>query len=392
MLKVTFHQRGKEHNARAGLEKAGMDKPHFKVELFLAQFDIWLHSYFIAGMVQLANEGAITLRVMGGQDRRRCLAWQKKEFPLLTIKCTDVRRNHSRIICFDPKDQSNAWQTQALEGCDVYYKRSTHRPDTECLTQSQQSKVHSINPMFATWCSGAGTWNARLSAAMVAMAGHEIGTGMPPRKSVNTMLRQLRIFAFLSTLDEYEDTPADNKRKQVLFQTRLWDPAEEEGDWVEECNLHRVEMVRVLRRRLGDRCVGGLIRTPFTEKHYPELMSNLTANAKAKRPEFIRLCRQFLVRVNIKALFDAVPYSLGETLAANNCLVSEDIRNGFATPLVEGEHYAGFTTPDECADRCEELLDADDKANRLRAAAYAYYCNAVRPKEAMRTFLKQAMS
>jgi len=369
-----------------------MEKPRFRVELFLAQFDIWLHSYFITGLVQLAKEGTITLRVMGGRDRHRCLTMQNREYPLLTIKSTAAHRNTSRVICFDPKDQSNAWQTQALGECDVYYKRSTHRPDTECLTKSQQSKVRPINPMFATWCSGAGGWNVRLSAAIAMMAGHEIAARLPPRKSVSSMWRQLRIFAFLSTLDEYEDTPAGNKQKQVLFQTRLWDPSEEEGDWVEECNRHRVEMVRVLRRRLGTRCVGGLIRTPFTEKNYPELLSNLTATAKSKRPEFIRLCRQFLVRVNIKALFDAVPYSLGETLAANNCLVSENIRNSFATPLVEGEHYVGFRTPDECADRCEELLDSDDQANRLREGAHAYYSKAVRPKEAMRTFLEQAMS
>jgi hypothetical protein len=98
------------------------------------------------------------------------------------------------------------------------------------------------------------------------------------------------------------------------------------------------------------------------------------------------------VRVNIKALFEATPYSLGETLAANNCLVSENIRNSFATPLVEGKHYVGFTTPEDCADRCQELLDSDDKAIHLREEAHAYYRKAVRPKEAIWSFLEQAMS
>lgn len=364
----------------------------FKVDLCLAGFDIWLHSYFITGLVQLAKEGTITLRVMTGHDLRQCLAMQDSEYPLLTIRSTEAHRNNSRVICFDPKDQSDAWQTQALEVCDVYFKRSTLGRDTERLARSQQFKVRPINPIFATWCSGAGSWNVRLSAAMLSTAGHRIAARMPPRQAVDSLLRDLRIFAFLSTLKNYEDTPAGSKRKQVLFQTRLWDPSEEKGDWVEECNRHRVEMVRVLRHRLGDRCVGGLIRNPFTEKYYPELLSNLTVTARAKRPEFIRLCREFLVRVNIKALFDAIPYSLGETLAANNCLVSENIRNGFATPLIEGEHYVGFTTPDECADRCLELLDSDDKATRLREVAHAYYRKAVCPKEAMRTFLEQAMS
>ena len=364
----------------------------FTVDLLLAELNIWQHSYFLTGLVQLAKEGTIALRVMSGDDLRRCSAMQNSLYPLLTLKCTESYRNNSRVICFDPKDQSDAWQTKALEECDVYYKRSIHQPDTERLAKPRQLKVRPINPMFATWCSGAGSWNLRLFAEFVMRAGRQIAARRSPREAVGSMLENLRIFSFLSTLNNYEDTPAGKKRKQVLFQTRLWDPSEEEGDWVEECNRHRVEMVRVLRRRLGTRCVGGLIRTRYTEINYPELLSNLTLTAKSKRPEFIRLCRQFLVRVNIKALFDAVPFSLGETLAANNCLVSENIRNSFATPLVEGEHYAGFTTPDECADRCLELLDSDGKAARLREAAYAYYRRAVRPKEVMRTLLEQAMS
>jgi hypothetical protein len=98
------------------------------------------------------------------------------------------------------------------------------------------------------------------------------------------------------------------------------------------------------------------------------------------------------VRVNIKALFDAVPYSLGETLAANNCMVSQTIRNTFATPLAEGRHYLGFTTARECVAQCIALLDSGDKARRLREEAHVYYREAVRPKEAMRMYLQQAMS
>ena len=355
--------------------------PRFIVDLSLAEFNMWTDSYYLTGLVQLAKERAITLRVMSGHDLRNCLTMQEGSYQVLILKCADAHRNNSRVICFDSRDQSDAWQKKALLGCDFYFKRSTYLPDTEQLAKPQQSKVRPMNPMFATWCSGAGGWNARLVGALVSRAGRQVAARQSSRQAVSSLLGNLRIFAYLSTLDNYQDTPAGNKRKQVLFQTRLWDPSEEKGDWVEDCNRHRVEMVRTLRRRLGERCVGGLTRTPYTEEHYPELLSNLTLTAKAKRPEFIRLCRQFLVRVNIKALFECTPFSLGETLAANNCLISETIRNSFATPLIEGEHYAGFTTPDECADRCLELLDSDDKAARLREAGHAYYRGAVCPKE-----------
>lgn len=381
-----------DYCSRTNMKAAGSHTPHFRVDLLIDEFNLWLHSYFIAGLVQLAEVQSITLRAMSGQDRRKCLTVHDSSYPLLTLKCTDTSRDHSRLICFDPRDQSNVWHTAALEKYDIYYKRSIYQPDTERLIRSQQVKVRPINPMFATWCSGTMAWNAKLIVASFVKAGHHIFTGNSSRKTISSILDDLRTFAFLSTLNNYEDNPVGCKQKQVLFQTRLWDPSEEKGDWVEDCNRHRVEMIQVLRRRLGAYCVGGLIRTPYAEQNYPELLSNLTLTAKAKRPEFISLCRKFLIRVNVKALFDAVPYSLGETLAANNCLVSESIRNSFATPLVEDEHYLGFTTPDECADRCLELLDTADSADRLREAEYAYYCNAVRPQNAMWMFLEQAMS
>ena len=205
---------------------------------------MWLHSYFLAGLVQLEKEGVITLGVMGGHDLRRCMDMQMNPYPLFTLKCSEVDSNKSRVICFDPKDQSDAWQTKALEECDVYFKRSTHRPDTERLTRPRQSKVRPINPMFATWCSGAGSWNARLYAALVMRAGRQIVARQQSRQALSSMLNNIRSFAFLSTLDNYEDSPAGSKREQVLFQTRLWDPSEEKGEWVEDCNLNSSSTVR----------------------------------------------------------------------------------------------------------------------------------------------------
>ena len=95
-----------------------------RVDLFLAAYDMWLDGYFLTRLVQLAKEGAITLRVMGGHDLSRCLAMQDSLYALLTLKCTDTYTNDSRIVCFDRRDQSDAWQTKALGECDIYCQPS----------------------------------------------------------------------------------------------------------------------------------------------------------------------------------------------------------------------------------------------------------------------------
>jgi hypothetical protein len=362
-----------------------------QVDVFLdGGFDIWLHCYFLTGLIQLAESGVIKLSVMRGAVAAS-LGSQSRNYPLLILSCRRPNGGQKRLICFDPKDQSDAWHVDALDLCDRYFKRSVHGPDVDALPESRRQKVRPINPMFGTWAKGAWGWSGSVSSFYIRLAISRMTSGEAAKPVLRDTLRNISIFSTLSSVDRYEDVPENAKRPQVMFQTRLWDPSAETGDWVESCNQERVEMVQALRAALGDACVGGLVPTPYAQATQPDLISNLTISSRAKRPEFIRLCRQFLVRVNIKALFDAIPYSLGETLAANNCMVSQEVRNACETPFVEGKHYLGFSTPRECAEACRELLDSPQKVKSLREEAHAYYCGAVRPKEAVRTYLKQAM-
>lgn len=352
-------------------------------------FDLWLHSYYLTGLVGLAKAGRITMKTACGPLRATLENMHVAGFPLFTIRCTNS--TGSRIICFDARDQSDAWQSSALKQVDVYYKRSFFRPDADKLDVAFRRKVYPMNPMFATWPRDAGGWRhavfmqmARDVFKLVREGGHFQNVWVDFMQKVKGMMT-------LSFQDQYEDRPLSGKTPKVLFQTRLWDPASEKGDWVDSCNADRVAMVRTLRARLGRRFVGGLAYTPFAREHYPDLLSDLTPDSHCRRPEFIALCRSFLVRVNIRALFDAIPYSLGESLAANNVIVSHPVRNQCATPLVAGEHYLAFERPDECADICAGLLDAPVRIEALRQQAYTYYCDAVRPERAMERYLNKAM-
>jgi hypothetical protein len=352
-------------------------------------FDIWLHSYFLAGLVQLAQNRQLKLRI--GRAREPICPAAVQPSVMLLLRCWPGGQQSPRLVCFDPLDHSNGWQHPALAACDLYFKRSYYQPDVQALPANLRAKVRPLNPIFATWVPRAHGWAVQLFMRQLALLLGP-GSAQPVQQRLRAALQSLRHFTSLSSLDWYEDQPASLKRHQVLFQTRLWDPAQETEDWVAPCNQHRVGMVRQLRQRLGDRLVGGLVRTPYTEREYPDLLSNLTETATAKRPEFIRLCRQFLVRVNIRALFDAVPYSLGETLAANNCLVSESIRNAFATPLMANRDFLNFDSSEQCADLCKGLLENPGQAHRLRLHQQQYYEQAVRPKEAMRLYLSQVFN
>ena len=55
---------------------------------------------------------------------------------------------------------------------------------------------------------------------------------------------------------------------------------------------------------------------------------------------------------------------MAEYMAASRCIVSERPLYESATPLVAGQHYLPFSTPEECVAACQRLIDEPDTAAR----------------------------
>ncbi len=338
----------------------------------------------------MKSKGLIELHQMPKEQKKHWDNFLKDQIPMFLIECKEKGSDNVRTVCFDSMDKTTVFHNKMLEICDVYFKRNYREIDLKRIPENGRKKIIPINPMFATWTTKSPLWTLRIFLKTLM---NVLFSGKPFRNKKNKLFNLLQSFFSLPPVSHYEASPGDQLiAGKIFFQTRLWDPELEKGDWVAEHNHERIALVETLKSGLGDGFVGGLSYTPYAAREYPQLLSNLTPNSKCKRPEFIRQSKTFPIRVNIRALFDAIPYSLGESFAAGQCVIAQRLKNACAHQPVDGVHYAGYDTPKECLDICKNLLAHPDMLQEFRQNAHAYYTRHVRPDNCMKYCLETAFN
>jgi hypothetical protein len=124
-------------------------------------------------------------------------------------------------------------------------------------------------------------------------------------------------FLCIPLFTEFERKPVQAASHTILFQARLWDPAECPGD--ENVNEDRVRLLLALRSEFKERLAGGLAPTPYAKQHYPEL---LTAHP-SRQSRYVRWAREHLISIGFRGLFGSLGFKIAEAFAASQCLVSE---------------------------------------------------------------------
>ena len=190
------------------------------------RFDIWLNSYFMLGLMALDRQGHIRLSRMGRQESRRWDMVQGEDYPIFIASVKPLGSGGpGRILCFDPKDQSDVWQAGCLSAVDYYFKRDMYEPDMVMLPEGLQRKVRPLNPMFAAWSRESACWSGRTWLHFFRQFAWNVSRDGSVGDACRRMKRDILAFSALSDISEYEESVSVAKRKQVLFQTRLWDPA-----------------------------------------------------------------------------------------------------------------------------------------------------------------------
>ena len=170
---------------------------------------------------------------------------------------------------------------------------------------------------------------------------------------------------------------------EVVYCTRLWDPDELDErwheSWREDClrmNDERVEVLRALRGRLGERFFGGLADSPLARKAAPDLILPAAATVRTR---YIQTMRGALVGIATTGLDGSIGGKLGEYVAASKGIVSEPLRYELPGRFEAGENYLAFQTPDECVEAVERLLADEALLQAMRERNHAYYLGYSRP-------------
>jgi hypothetical protein len=251
-------------------------------------------------------------------------------------------------------DHSDLWDATLLEWSDVYAKRNIN-------TQHLNPLSYKVIPFGLNWaCHSRTSAIALLTAVAATLPGASKGR-----------LREVYRFLVTPHWRAFEHPPDQPVDSTILFQTRVWEPAEAPGD--EIVNDERIHLLCELRRAFGARVVGGVVPTPFARQHYPNLITPLPC----RQPQFIRRAKKPLIGIYFRGLFGSVAFKMAEYLAASKCIVSEPISNQLDEPI---SHLKTYKSTDECLSACDFFLSNPREAQEARRASWDYYRRDVSPQ------------
>jgi len=356
-------------------------------------------SQVYAGLHDLSAEGVISLKytarpLLKISERRWGSRYNGHIFYL------ELRLDEGAVckVCYDFLDGPEIISLDGLEKCDVYFKRSfsagylSSRQETWQATNREY--IDKILPYGLNYnCRSDNEthhWRRFFIYANATGLLHENPSHAFKQARKLGVKRLRSTFGKALTASSMDIPPSTPAKQQVLYQTRLFDPAGSNNyvSYIEAMNSTRIEIVRALRKGLGAQFVGGLIPNKYTEETCPELMTTLPTS----RAEYFGMVRDSAITVFSTGLRFSTGFRLPEFLAMSRCIVSEHLQYELPTPLKHGRNCVYFDTPDGCVAACEQLLSNPAKVAEMRANNYEYYHQYVKPSAIVWNSLEAAIS
>jgi hypothetical protein len=357
-------------------------------------------SQIYAGLYDLSTTGKIKLEFANRffHNTRELNKWI---YATLCLEITDLRNGRYSKICFDMIDGMNIASIDDLKKADIYIKRSYNQ---SFINQLGQDLIKKIIPFGLHYACDSQNETAMMRMQKVYLY-HSIYNNFVKKpvyackqtfgQPFKLLLKKYKccesIVNLPLSINDFEVHPDIPAEPKIYFRTRAYSPEDASGAYesgrLKELNDMRANTIRALRKHFGGQFVGGLKRSAFTEKYYPDLLSEVSS-----KKEHINLGKKHLICVTSSGLHDSTGWKFPEYLAASRCIVSEPPKFELPVPLEREKHYLQFTTPGECVDACRRLLNDVKLASSMRRENYTYYENYVRPSMIILRCLETALS
>ena len=322
--------------------------------------EVPLHLYqVIAGFEKLASAGRIVLtyktQSSGAADRL--------PYNVLAAECDFKRYLFDMNDGYDnlPENREDyiSFYNALLDRCDLLYKRSFHAPMNACLTHSEKIRKTPPNCLITVKGSRA----------------HCPVPCDPRREKLKKMVRSLPGSPHYNGHcyeDALEDLPRVRSSPNVVFLARLWDTAgefpgqlnTEKAEERFQINESRAACIRACRREFGDRFVGGVSASVFSQREYPDLV--VTDMKVTRKDRYLSTMKEFDIAIATTGLHKSTGWKFAEYLTASKAIVTESLFYKSAGTLTEGINYLSFLDERDC---CEKIYRLFDESSR-----YAMMC------------------
>ncbi len=273
-------------------------------------------------------------------------------------------------------DVHDSWEVDdgLLRASDLYFKRS-FAPARYAALGEHARKLHPLGLNYALFPDGPD----RFALARSLRLAHG-------RRRFEEAARALALtdpFVFTPRVGAMAGAPDPTRAPRVLFMVRAFDPhdrGDRAPDKVDErraLNEARADLIRALRRELGERFYGGFVHTPHAREHYRDVLA--PEARRGTKGGYIEHLRSFAIGVATTGIHESIGWKFAEYVAFAKAIVAEPLRYRATGDLAPGRNYLEFTSVDECVQKARRLVDDADLRARLMANNAAYYQRYLRP-------------
>ncbi len=337
-----------------------------QVKVFI-DYDLAATAHLTAGLCELEKRGLLSV-----SWRLPVRAYPKHAAP--EVVRMEVTKSDGQVVrhAFDFHDGNDTWDILALSWCDIYWKCTYNSAAIALLPETERNKVHRYGLHFlarsrrdrCVYLRLLGSIRARLSYRY-----HKYGK-ISPFDLYSAMVARLRYYYSRLFIDEYE-TAAPNRTIGVYFHPGYW-PMDSEA----HTNFLRCELIQRLRRRFGDRFVGGFFNEARARNRFPQEVYPHATNHR----EYVRNLQNSHIVISTNGTSGCHSQRTAEALAAGAILVTETPVNEIDGHLVHGKNVFFYNTPAECESICQSILDSTgDTLATLHAETKAYYDEYLKP-------------
>lgn len=285
-------------------------------------------------------------------------------------------RVEQNLVYYDLSDHADVDRT-ALDAADTYFKRSYRRSSVP------DHAVDRVVPLGLNYEVYPGRRDLQELARLVGRPGLYLGSER------GTCIRGASRFLgvrYRPTVDRLHSPAQPELEPRVLFLARAWEPdggsrtdASARAAQRRSINEMRAAAMRLLRRELGDRFVGGMVRSPYAMAAYPDVVCPDWSMTEKRR--YLDLVRATPICVASAGLHDSNGWKLGEYVAFSRAIVSEKLAHEVPHGFSSGENYLEFDSPETCVSRCLTLVDDPSLRAAIMEGNQRYYRRYLAPDQ-----------
>lgn len=287
-------------------------------------------------------------------------------------------------------DVHDSWEIdeRLLANANFYFKRSYAPERFATLDSDARAKLRPLGLNYAVFPDGVDRFGWARSL--------RLARGRTRLQEAARSLALTDRFAFTPRVGAMSSPPDLARAPRVLFMTRAFDPhdrADRSPDKIDErraLNDARAELIRALRRALGDRFYGGFVHTPHAVQRYSDVLA--PEKSKGTKGGYIDHLRAFPVCIATTGIHGSIGWKFAEYVAFSKAIVAEPLRYRATGDLAAGRHYLEFGGVDACVDNAVRLVDDHALRRTLMENNAAYYERYLRPDRLIMNTLDAALS